>query len=648
MGDYRINPILVENADGSTAVDFRYKSHEIKTGKYSLKALPALFAEESQAQTLTVTLQDKIGTSQIKLHYSIIEKFDVITRAVEFTNLSPQPLKLKKIASMCLDIPFGSWELTNFHGRHTMERIAERQKLPHAITTVGSTRGTSSHQQNPFLLLSSQDTTEDYGDCFGISLVYSGGFLGEAEVDQYNSTRILMGIQPQGFCFTLAQNETFVSPEVVMTFSNKGFSKLSHNLHDTFRQHLIRGKFAHSPRPVLLNSWEAAFFKFHADDLINLAHHAAKIGVELLVMDDGWFTNRNDDCAGLGDWVVDESKLPGGLPELARRINAEGLQLGIWVEPEMISENSDLFRTHPDWALSIPGRAPVRSRCQLVLDLSRPEICDYLYEKLSGILKSAPITYVKWDMNRSISDVWSAGLPADKQGETSHRFVLGLYNLLERLTQAFPNILFEGCSGGGGRFDAGMLYYTPQIWCSDDSDAIERLTIQYGTSFAYPISSMGAHVSISPNQQTGRATPLSTRGAVAMCGTFGYEMDLSKVSDTELTQMSEQVRLYKEVQSLIFEGDYYRLNIPREGTFSACQFVSKNKKESLVIVVNTCASTNGIIPHLALRGLDSKIRYEVEGGVVIGGDALMNAGYSLPIPHGEYGSKILHIQRIDK
>lgn len=646
VGDYRIAPVLLENGDGSAAADFRYVRHEISAGKYALPGLPALFAKEEEAQTLTVTLEDRAGKSRLDLFYGVLEGLDVITRTARLTNLASEPLRLKKLASLCLDLPFGPWELTQFHGRHNMERIPERSPLPHAITAVGSTRGASSHQHNPFLLLSAPDATEIQGDCLGVALVYSGGFLGEAEVDQYDSTRVLLGIQPQGFCFTLKKDESFTAPEVVMSFSANGFAALTHQFHDVIRDHLCRGKFAHSARPVLVNSWEASFFDIHADSLVKLAKSAAKIGVDLLVMDDGWFTNRNNDCAGLGDWEVDEGKLPGGLAELARRVNAEGLQLGIWVEPEMVSERSGLFEQHPDWALQVPGRPPVRSRFQLVLDLSRPQVCDYLYEKISSVLESAPITYLKWDMNRSISDVWSAALSPECQGETAHRYMLGLYDLLERLTQRFPQVLFEGCSGGGGRFDAGMLYYTPQIWCSDDTDAIERLTIQYGTSFAYPVCTMGAHVSVSPNQQTGRCTPLATRGAVAMCGTFGYEMDLSLTDQAQQEEMAAQVRRYKSLQALIFGGDYYRLTNPEKDVLSACQFVSKDRRESLAVIVHLRAAANGLLPHLRLRGLDPDLRYEMEDGTVLGGDALMRAGYTLPVPRSEYAGHCLRLRAL--
>ena len=644
VGDFRVPAVVVEQADGSQAADFRYRSHEIRMGKYGLPGLPALFAERDQAETLTVVLEDVTGACRLTLTYAILPALDVITRTAALTNLGDGALRVRKLASASLDLPFGPWELLHFHGRHAMERIAEREKLGHGVTSFGSLRGTSSHQHSPTVLLAAPETTEEFGPCLAMSLVYSGGFLAQAEVDQQDMTRALLGVQSQGFCHTLQRDETFQAPEAVLSWSGHGFSELSHHLHDAVRDHLTRGKFAHSARPVLINSWEACFFDFTADTLVELAQRAAPLGIDLLVMDDGWFTDRPDDHGGLGDWVVDEKKLPGGLAPLCERVNAAGLDLGIWVEPEMVSENTALYRDHPDWALSIPGRAPCRSRSQLVLDLSRREVVDYLFDKLSAILDSAPIPYVKWDMNRSLSDVWSAALPPERQGEVPHRYVLGLYDLLERLTARFPDVLFEGCSGGGGRFDLGMLYYTPQIWCSDDTDAVERLTIQYGTSFVFPASAVGAHVSICPNQQTGRTVPLDTRAAVAMCGTFGYELDPAELTEEERSRVAEQVKTYKSLQPLLFEGDYYRLTDPAKNELAACQFVSKDRSESLVVLVHTDAHANPVPLHVRLRGLDPAAVYELDG-TDCGGDQLMHAGFTPALPFGEYESRMLHLIR---
>ena len=661
VGDFRIPGASLVNGDGSRAGDWRYKSHEIRSGKYSLPGLPALYAGEEEADTLEIVLEDKAGKSRLTLTYGVFPEIDVITRTAALTNLADAPMEIGKLASLCLDMPFGDLELIHFHGRHAMERMPARTALAPGAFSVGSRRGTSSHQHNPFVILAAPGADEDAGDCLGAAFVYSGGFLAETEVDQNGLTRLVMGIQPEGFCWKLGPGETFQAPEAVLAYSDKGLTALSHRFHKAFRQHLVRGKWKEGPRPVLINNWEATYFDFTTDKLVDIAKAAAPLGVDLLVMDDGWFRNRNDDMGGLGDWEVNEEKLPGGLKALAERINAQGMQLGIWFEPEMVSERSALFASHPDWVLQIPGRAPTRSRYQLVLDLSQPAVCDYLYERIARVLRDAPIPYVKWDMNRSLSDVWSAALPADRQGETPHRYVLGLYGLLERLTRDFPDVLFEGCSGGGGRFDAGMLYYTPQIWCSDNTDAIDRLTIQYGTSFGYPISAVGAHVSAVPNHQTGRITPLTTRGIVAMCGSFGYELDLSRATAEEREHMARQIQNYKTLQPLIYEGAYYRLTDPTSDPVAACAFVGTRRECCLIMAVYTKTFANGAIPHIRLKGLDSDKTYRVRllaeaatewgrewrGLAEAGGDLLMSAGLSLPRPRGDYGSLCLLLEEQD-
>lgn len=657
VGDFRVSSVNIENGDGTHLVDWRYVEHKIYKGKYGIEGMPALYGLENDAETLEITLKDVSGFSELTLYYSVFEEFDIITRCAKVKNLSDTDINLCKLSSLCLDLPCGKWKQKHFYGRHTMERIEESIDLPHGITAIGSRRGTSSHQHNPFIILHEDNTTEDYGECYGMALLYSGGFLIETEVDQIDQTRVVMGIQPEGFKWRLSKEESFITPEVVITYSNNGFTKLSHNYHDVYRSHLIRGKYKDGKRPVLINNWEATYFDFNANKLVDIAKSASKLGVDLLVMDDGWFTNRNDDKSGLGDWIVDDEKLNGTLENLVKRVNDEGMEFGIWFEPEMISEISTLYTVHPEWVLKAPNRKPNKSRSQLVLDLSREDVVEYLYEKISGILSSAPITYVKWDMNRSISDVYSS---LTDNGEILHKYVLGLYSLLERLINKFPNVLFEGCSGGGGRFDAGMLYYTPQIWCSDNTDAIDRLTIQYGTSFGYPINTVGSHVSATPNHQTGRITPFETRGIVALNGSFGYEMDLSKITEKEEQLIKEQIKFYKKVQPLVYKGKYYRLTNPTKDVLSANMIVDKNKENVLFTVVYQKAVSNGYSRVIKLKGLNPNIKYKInlsfeanteckgqwDGIKEATGDYLMKAGISLPRQVADYASVCLYLEKI--
>lgn len=638
VGDYRISSIEIEHSDGSRALDLRYVSYEITDGTYQIPNMPCMFAKEEEAQTLTVLLKDKSSDIMVTLYYSVLEQYDIITRAVKVENQGETSIKLEKVNSALVDFLHGTWELVHFHGRHAMERQMERISLMHGIQSVGSTRGTSSHHHNPFAILCEPDAGEEFGCCYGFSLVYSGSFLIETEVDQLNQTRITMGIHPQQFSYLLNSKETFYSPQVIMTFSNNGFTSLSHKLHRAVQKHIIRSSFKEKRKPVLLNNWEATYFDFNEEKLYEIAKGAALLGVEMLVMDDGWFGKRENDSSGLGDWEVNTNKLKGGLKPLVDKINELGLKFGIWIEPEMISEDSDLYRTHPDWALKIPNRNPSRSRYQLVLDMSREEVRTYIYEKLCAVLDSANIEYVKWDMNRSISDIYSIILSADRQGEVAHRYILGVYELLEKLTSRYPNLLLEGCSGGGGRFDLGMLYYSPQIWCSDDTDAIERIKIQYGTSFGYPISAIGSHVSAIPNHQTGRNTPIETRRVVAMSGTFGYELDLNKLTEEEKETVKEQIQRFKDYYNVIQYGDYYRLTNPmKQQDYAAWQYVSEDKKESLVHGVVIAPNINMVPIHICLKGLESDIWYHINGSKErYSGSMLMYGGILFPKSWGDY------------
>ena len=528
-GDYRSPAVIIKNADGSYGCDFRYKSHRIVKGKYRIPGLPAVFAGEEEADTLEIDLEDPVTKIKITLLYGVLADFNIITRSARIENNGEATVYLKKAQAACLDFISGEYDLITFYGRHAMERNIQRTPAAHGAQIIESRRGTSSHQYNPMIILAGRETTEDAGSCYGMSLVYSGSFKGEVEKDQYNQIRMLLGLSDELFSYPLAFGEDFWIPEVVLSYSSCGLAKLSQNLHACFRTHLCRGKYQAGPRPILLNSWEASYFDFDGDSTDRLAEEAAELGIEMFVLDDGWFGNRDDDNKGLGDWYVNEKKLGESLGSLIEKINRLGLKFGIWIEPESVNEDSDLFRMHPDWVLAIPGRSPIRARNQLVLDFSRKEVVDYVFTKLCEVLDQGNIEYIKYDMNRSLSDCFSQG--TKDQGRVYYDYMLGLYDFLERLIQRYPNILLEGCSGGGGRFDAGMLYYSPQIWCSDNTDALDRISIQYGTSFGYPVSAVGSHVSAVPNHQTGRITPFHTRGVIAMAGTFGYELDPKQLSE---------------------------------------------------------------------------------------------------------------------
>lgn len=642
-GDYRESALQVRDSRGASALELRYDSYEIKKGKYAIPGLPAFYEEEQdQAETLIITMRNERKNLLVKLYYSVFEELDLLTRAAMIKNSSEEPIYLERAMSLCLDQPYGDWDWITFYGRHEMERQMSRTPIHHGIQSAGGLRGTSSHQYNPFVILADHTATETQGNCYGFSLLYSGNFLAEAEKDQFNQTRLLMGIHPGNFCYKLEKEECFYTPETAMVYSGEGFEKMSHIFHRAIRNNLCRGKFKNARRPVLINNWEGTYFDFTGEKLLAMAKDAKEMGVELFVMDDGWFGKRDDDNSGLGDWQVNEKKLGCTLKELSEKIHGLGMKFGIWYEPECISMDSDLYRTHPDWAFQVPGRNPVRSRNQLVLDFSRKDVRDHIFDEMTKVLDGADVDYLKWDFNRSICDVYSAQLPSDRQGEVLHRYVLGLYEFLERLGKRYPDMLIEGCSGGGGRFDAGMLHYTPQIWCSDDTDAIERLEIQYGTSFCYPVSTMGAHVSACPNHQTGRTVPLGTRATVAMAGTFGYELDPAKLTSGEKAEIRGQISRFKEYYELIQRGDYFRLTSPSgEKHYAAWEFVSLDQKEALVSVVASKVRTNDPPSRLLLRGLKENSIYILEGKEYTGG-ALKYAGLPLPEAKEEYQSWNFH------
>lgn len=647
-GDFRPDCLAVKNADGSYSCDLRYKGYKIRKGKYGIPGLPAVYAAEEEADTLEILLEDKTNKLQVTLYYGVLEEQDVITRCARVINAGEEKIMIEKALSACIDFLYGDYDLLSFYGRHAMERNVQRSKLVHGIQSIGSKRGTSSHQYNPFLILADQKTSEDYGDCYGMCFVYSGSFQAEAELDQYNQVRVTMGLQSETFSYPLNPGDEFYTPEVIMSFSNSGLAKLTHNYHNTIRNHICRGKYKTIPRPVLINNWEATYFNFNGDKIYEIAKQAAELGVEMLVLDDGWFGKRDDDNSGLGDWFVNEKKLGGSLSDLVNKINGLGMKFGIWMEPEMVNEDSTLYREHPDWAFTIPNRKPIRSRNQLVLDFSRKEVTDNIFEQMCKVLDSANIEYLKWDMNRSINDVYSAVYSNSGQGAILYRYMLGLYDLLERLIKRYPNLLIEGCSGGGGRFDAGMMYYTPQIWCSDNTDAVDRIRIQEGTSYVYPISAVGSHVSAAPNHQTGRTTPIRTRGVVAMGGSFGYEMDLGKITEDEKAYVKEQIITFHKYWDLIHNGDYYRLTSSLENNqLAAWEYVAKDQSQALLNVVTLNTHGNPPAQYIKCKGLIPDAVYEIDGtDQGYSGSALMNAGIPIPFMRDEYQTWQVHLKKV--
>ena len=589
-----------------------------------------MFAKEDEAETLEIVLADRVSGLKAHLLYSVFPHLDVITRAVRLEQTGETPVTVKKAMSMEMDFEYREMDAVHFYGRHNVERQMERTHLGHANWSVGSIRGTSSHHHNPFVILCDRNTEETYGNCYGYALAYSGNFTFETEVDQVGHTRVVMGIHPYHFAWTLEKGDTFETPEVIMSYSAEGFGKLSRIYHDAYRNNLIRSKYVEQPRPILVNNWEATYFDFDADKLYHIAEEARNIGLDMFVLDDGWFGKRDNDWCALGDWEVNEEKIKGGLPALAERIHGLGLKFGLWVEPEMISEDSDLYREYPDWALKIPGRAMNRSRHQLNLDITRKEVRDHIMNQIFKVLDACKADYVKWDMNRSITECYSSKLPSDRQGEVFHRYILGVYDLYERLTNEFPEVLFESCASGGGRFDPGMLYYAPQGWTSDDSDAIERLKIQYGTSMCYPLSSMGSHVSVVPNHQVFRNTPLHTRANVAYFGTFGYELDLLKLGEEDKAEIRRQIAFMKEKRDLIQKGTFYRLKSPFEGNETAWMIVSEDQKKALVGYYRVMQPVNVGFKRLKLKGLKEDICYKVSGyDYDCYGDELMQVGMIL-------------------
>ena len=638
-GDFRISALSVRNANGDSTTDIRYQSHRIYAGKRPIPGLPASYVnDDSEADTLEIDMEDAVTGVLVTLCYSVFHDLGVMTRYARIANNGENSCKLERAMSLCFDLPSMNYDLITLYGRHVRERNYCRRPLARGLQGVESKRGSSGHTTNPFAALVSRGADEDHGECYGFNLVYSSNFTAMAECDFNATTRFILGINPTDFSWNLEPGEVFHTPEAVMVFSDTGIGDMSRRFLRFYIRNLVRGRWKTEKRPLLINSWEGALFDFDTEKLIAFADEAAKLGLEMLVMDDGWFGKRNDDTTSLGDWFVNEEKLPGGLSRLIEAVNARGLKFGIWFEPEMISPDSQLFRAHPDWHIHVQGREALVGRTQYVLDMSRPEVVDNIWNQMYEILANNKIDYVKWDFNRNISDAASAVLPAHRQSEFFHRFILGTYELMDRLVTTFPDVMLENCSGGGGRFDPGMLFYSPQIWTSDNTDPVDRTFIQFGTSLCYPTSSMGAHVSAH------RRTNFDTRGNVALWGSFGYELDPRKMTQEEKQKVVEQVAEYHKYYDLIRHGDLYRLLCPWDDhRFAVWQYVSEDRSETLV----TKITLDNVWDHfqiVRLRGLDpNKIYHCPQLNLTCSGALLMNAGINLTeIAPWEYQSEKLY------
>ena len=644
IGDYRESCLNIRNAAGNMGCELHYTGHEIYKGKKGLKGLPASFATEDEAETLEITLKDADLDLEVVLSYTAFEKENVITRSVRVQNQGKEDLRIEKILSACLDMDNENFSMLSLHGTWARERHIQTGELHYGKQVISSARGESSHQEHPFIALVTNGTEQENGKVYAMHFVYSGNFMAETELCQFDNLRMTMGINPEEFSWLLTPGEEFQAPEVVIVYSGNGLGAMTRSYHDFYRNHLIRSKFKYEKRPILINNWEATYFDFNTDKLLDIAREAKKCGIEMLVMDDGWFGKRNSDNCSLGDWKVNEEKITGGLKHLVDEVNKIGLQFGIWFEPEMISPDSDLYRAHPDWAIQIQGREATQSRNQYVLDFSRPEVRDYAYECVASVLRSANIAYVKWDMNRQLSDLGSSYLPKERQQELFHRYVLGVYELQERLVTEFPDLLLENCSGGGARFDPGMLYYSPQIWCSDNTDAVERLMIQEGSALIYPLSVIGAHVSDCPNHSVGRVTPFETRGHVALAGTFGYELDITKIPEEDRALIPEQTATYNKYRHLIQQGEYYRIASYRENHKYDCWALSsQDKKEVLVTYVQVLGVPNSHSRKVFLRGFDPKVTYRLEGTEeTYTGEMLMKGGFLMKDFWGDFKSRLYH------
>ncbi len=610
-GDIRDPFIELIFPDGSRSADFLFWDYEISDSKKPFQTLPGSYSdtkdpEHGKAEHLLIRLKERYSELFLELHYYVYEDCDVISRSSRLVNASDQEIRLERLMSSQLDFESDGFFMSTFAGAWAREMQKESLPVKGGRIVNASFAGVSSNRKNPFVILHQEDTGEERGECYGLNLIYSGNHYSSAEVNAFGKTRFISGINPEGFSFLLKVGESFEAPEAIMTYSAEGFSRMSQNMHCFVREHIVRGEWKHRARPVLLNSWEAAYFKIDERKLLRLARAAKDAGMELFVMDDGWFGKRSDDKSSLGDWSVNEKKLPHGLTGLADKINAMGLDFGIWVEPEMINQDSDLYRAHPDWALQIPGKNQSEGRNERFLDLCNPEVVDYMTDCMSRVFSSANISYVKWDMNRIMSDLYSPYLPKERQGEVCHRYIMGFYRLAKNLTETFPHILFEGCAAGGCRFDLGALCYFPQIWASDDTDALERTRIQEGYSYGYPLSVTSAHVSASPNHQTLRRLPLDTRFNVAAFGLLGYELNLPDLSKKELEAVKKQIEIYKKWREIFQFGRFYR---GRRGRFHEWTCVSNDRKRAVAMLLQEQAQPNQPFAQFFAKGLDENQRY---------------------------------------
>lgn len=646
--DFRTPATIVRQKDGSNATFLTYESYKIVQGKPNLEGLPHSWVKnKEEAATLIITLKDKYGDLKFDLLYTIYRDRPIIVRSVKVRNTGKDTLNLEKVSSMQMDFVDRNFDMITLPGAHAHERHMQRTRVNQGIHVYSSIRGTSSHQMNPFVALVDKDTTEFAGDAYGFAFVYSGNHKFEIEKDPYSQTRVVIGINDYNFNWELQAKDSFQTPEVIMAYSDNGLNKMSQAFHSLIHDRIIRSKYKDQVRPILVNNWEATYFDFTEEKLKPIVDDAKDMGIEMFVLDDGWFGHRDDDNSSLGDWAVFKKKFPNGLDHFADYVHQQGLKFGLWFEPEMISVDSNLYKKHPDYLMHVPGRKPSPARNQYVLDLGREEVRNNIFEQMKKILDSGKIDYIKWDMNRHLSDVYEADLPANRQGEVYHRYVLGLYDLSEKIVDRYPDLLIEGCSGGGGRFDAGMAYYNPQIWASDDSDAIDRLSIQYGTSLVYPQSMMTSHVSVSPNEQNGRITPFKTRGIVAMWGDLGYELDLTKMNEKDRQSVKEQVKEYKKIRKVTQYGTFYRLKNAQTSNQCAWETVSRDKNEVVLSVVKVMASAQPDFTKPKLVGLDPNKPYEDQAShKVYGGDELMNLGIYDPIEHGDFKAYMYHFKAV--
>ncbi len=645
LGEMREGAVIVRRKDGTATCDLRVERVETLDGKPALEGLPATFGEA--CKTAVVHLRDSLLRLDVALSYTIFDDCDVIARSARFVNRGEDALEIERAVSLCLDLPDSRYDLITLSGDWARERAIVRRRLVPGMQGVYSLRGASSLVTSPFLALARPETTEALGEVTAAALVYSGSFQAGVEVDPRDCARVLLGLNDRHFSWQLEPGAAFQTPEAVLVWSDQGLDGMSSHLHRLCASHLVRGRWAHAARPILLNNWEATYFGFNEEKLLAIADKAAEVGVELFVLDDGWFGHRDDDHTSLGDWFVDRRKLPGGLGALAEKVHAKGLKFGLWFEPEMISPDSELYRAHPDWAMHVDGREPITGRFQLILDLSRADVCEFMYHAVADILRENAIDYVKWDMNRNFSNIGSSMLPPEKQKELPHRYMLGLYSVLERLTRDFPDVLFESCSSGGGRFDMGMLYYMPQTWCSDDTDALCRCRIQYGTSLVFPPFAMGSHVSAVPNHQTGRITGIDARMNVAMSGCFGFELDLNRLSPEEIAQVRAGITRVKALRETLLYGRFHRLLSPYEGHDTAWLTVAEDGSEAVLMLTRDLSQPNTDDPLLRLRGLQAECEYRIEEtGEVYGGDELMNSGLAIHLPQRDAASVSLTLKRL--